>query len=75
MASMMFPDTSNDQQLAAIRHTAERSLAVVNSRVAREHETRQPIAPMREGFNACPHSIGSVTPLLPKNSVSPAANP
>jgi hypothetical protein len=59
---MMFPDTSNDQQLAALRHTAERFRAAGSSQVANEHETRKLIAPMREGINACPHSIGSDTP-------------
>jgi hypothetical protein len=54
MANMMFPDTSNDQQLAALRRTAERYRAANNSPIEheRERETRKPLPPMREGFNA-----------------------
>ena len=50
MANMMFPDTSNDQQLAALRHTAERSRAAGNSQLAYQHTTLQPFAPMKERF-------------------------
>jgi len=49
---MMFPDISNDQQLAALRRTAERYRAAGNSRVAYEHTTLTPLPPMREGFNS-----------------------
>ncbi len=49
---MMFPDTSNDQQLAALRRTAERYRAASNSPVEHERETCKPLPPMREGFNA-----------------------
>ena len=52
MANMMFPDTSNDQQLAALRRTAERYRAAGSSRVAYEHTTLKPLPPMREGFNS-----------------------
>jgi hypothetical protein len=52
MANMMFPDISNDQQLAALRRTAERYRAAGNSPVERECETRKPLPPMSEGFNA-----------------------
>ena len=51
---MMFPDTSNDQQLAALRRTAERYRAADNAPVEHEHEreTLKPLPPMQEGFNA-----------------------
>ena len=49
---MMFPDTNNDQQLAALRRTAERYRAANNSPVERERETQKPLPPMREEFNA-----------------------
>jgi len=51
---MMFPDTSNDQHLAALRRTAERYRAANNSPVEHElkRETCKPLPPKREGFNA-----------------------
>ena len=49
---MMFPDTSNDQQLAALRRTAERYRVADNSPVEHEPETLEPLPPMREEFNA-----------------------
>jgi hypothetical protein len=49
---MMFPDTSNSQQNAALRRAAERFRAAGNSHVVHEHDTRKPFAPMREEFNA-----------------------
>ena len=49
---MMFPDTSNDQHLAALRRTAERHRAAKNAPVECEHETSKPLPPMREEFNA-----------------------
>ena len=51
---MMFPDISNDQQLAALRRTAERYRAANNAPAEREceRETWKPLPPMREGFNA-----------------------
>jgi len=49
---MMFPDISNDQQLAALRRTAERYRAADNSPVERERETCKPLPPMSEGFNS-----------------------
>jgi hypothetical protein len=52
MANMMFPDTSNDQQLAALRRTAERYRVANNSPVEHERETWKPLPPKREGFNA-----------------------
>jgi hypothetical protein len=52
MANMMYPDTSNDQHLAALRRTAERHRAAKNAPVECEHETSKPLPPMREGFNA-----------------------
>jgi hypothetical protein len=52
MVNMMFPDISNDQQLAALRRTAERYRAADNAPVERECETRKPLPPMSEGFNS-----------------------
>jgi hypothetical protein len=51
MANMMFPDTSNHQQLAALRRTTERYRAAGNSQAEYEHSTLKPFAPMKEGFN------------------------
>jgi len=59
---MMFPDTSNDQQLAALRHTAERFRAAGNSQVANEQETRKSFAPMRKDSMQAAPPAGSVTP-------------
>ena len=49
---MMFPDTSNDRQLAALRRTAERYRAANNASVEHERAPWKPLPPMREGFNA-----------------------
>ena len=49
---MMFPDTSNDQQLAALRRTAERFRAAGNSPDESERATWKPYSSMREGFNS-----------------------
>jgi hypothetical protein len=49
---MMFPDTSNDQQLAALRRTAERYRAANNAPAERERAPWKPLPPMREEFNA-----------------------
>jgi len=50
---MMFPDTSNDQQLAALRRTAERYRAANNASVEHERAPWKPLPPMREEFNSC----------------------
>jgi len=47
---MMFPDTNNDQQLAAIRRAAERFRAAGNSNP--EHTTLKPFAATQERFNS-----------------------
>ncbi len=49
---MMFPDTSNDQQLAALRRSAERYRAAGNSPVEREHDSLKPLPQIWEGFNS-----------------------
>ena len=48
---MMFPDTNNNQQLAALRRTTERYRAAGNSQVVYQHTMLKPFATMREGFN------------------------
>jgi hypothetical protein len=49
---MMFPDTSNDQQLAALRRTAERFRTAGNTRAEFARATLKPFAPTRESFNS-----------------------
>jgi uncharacterized protein (DUF39 family) len=49
---MMFPDTSNDQQLAALRRTAERYRAAGNTRSEYVRTTWKPLPPKREEMNS-----------------------
>jgi hypothetical protein len=49
---MMFPDTSNDQQRAALRFAAERSRAAGNSRDEFERSPLKPLPPAREESRA-----------------------
>jgi hypothetical protein len=49
---MMFPDTSNDQQLAALRRAAERYRAANCSQVAYQHTTLKPLPSMREELSS-----------------------
>ncbi|MFZ1084316.1 MAG: hypothetical protein WAN35_05055 [Terracidiphilus sp.] len=47
---MMFPDTSNAQQSAALRQAAERSQAASNTQYEYAYSTWTPVPPRREGF-------------------------
>jgi hypothetical protein len=53
---MMFPDTSNAQQNAALRQAAERSQAASNPQYEYAYSTWTPLPPKREGisFNSLP---------------------
>ncbi|MGA3372652.1 MAG: hypothetical protein ABSC48_12930 [Terracidiphilus sp.] len=48
---MMFPDTGNEKQKAALRQAAERSQAAIPQN-DRERMMRDALASMREGFNS-----------------------
>jgi hypothetical protein len=52
MANMMFPDTSNYQQNAALCRAAARFRATGNSQVDYEHAPLKPFAAIREKFNS-----------------------
>ena len=47
---MMFPDTSNAQQSAALRQAAERSQAASNPQYEYAYSTWTPLQPRREGI-------------------------
>jgi hypothetical protein len=49
---MMFPDTSNEKQNAALRLTAERSHTAANSSDQNESTKRNVFSSMREGSSA-----------------------
>ena len=49
---MMFPDTSNAQQSAALRQAAERSQAASNTEYEYGYSTWSPMPPRREGLTA-----------------------
>jgi hypothetical protein len=66
---MMFPDTSNTQQSAALRQAAERSRAAEHSHAASSiqyeyaYSTWTPLPPRREGFPPTSHpATGYSTP-------------
>jgi hypothetical protein len=54
---MMFPDTTNDQQSAALRQAAERSSAASNSQYEYAYSTWNPMPPKREKFTPSSHPI------------------
>jgi hypothetical protein len=49
---MMFPDTSNAQQSAALRQAAERSQAASNTAYEYGYSTWDPMPPRREGLTS-----------------------
>ena len=51
---MMFPDTSNAQQSAALRQAAERSQAASNTEYEYGYATWSPTPPRREGLTSIP---------------------
>ena len=51
---MMFPDTSNAQQSAALHQAAERSLAASNTAYEYGYATWSPTPPRREGLTGIP---------------------
>jgi hypothetical protein len=52
---MMFPDTSNTQQSAALRQAAERSQAASNPQYEYAYSTWTPLPPHREGISPASH--------------------
>jgi hypothetical protein len=58
---MMFPDTSNAQQSAALRQAAERSQAASNTAYEYGYATWSPMPPRREGLNAIPPHARSLS--------------
>ncbi len=54
---MMFPDTSNDQQIAALRRAAERARAACNTHAEYARATWMPLPPRREELSTpAPHT-------------------
>jgi hypothetical protein len=49
---MMFPDTSNAQQSAALRQAAERSQAASNPQYEYAYSTWTPLPPRRQGLSS-----------------------
>jgi hypothetical protein len=58
---MMFPDTSNAQQSAALRQAAERSQAASNTEYEYAYATWNPTPPRREGLTAILPQARSLT--------------
>jgi hypothetical protein len=58
---MMFPDTSNAQQSAALRQAAERSPAASNTEYEYGYATWSPMPPRREGLTGIPPQAHSVS--------------
>jgi hypothetical protein len=61
---MMFPDTSNAQQSAALRQAAERSRSLCNSRNLYEPVKYKPIALRREAFTASSNQTRTGNPSI-----------
>ena len=51
MADMMFPDTSNEQQRAALCHAAERARAISNPEDECERAMHMALVSMRDGID------------------------
>jgi hypothetical protein len=49
---MMFPDTTDDKQCAALRHAAERARRLANPQLEYGQAMWKPMPPMRAGFDA-----------------------
>jgi hypothetical protein len=49
---MMFPDTRNNQQLSALRRTAERARTSCNTRAEYARATWKPVPPRREELHS-----------------------
>ena len=58
---MMFPDTSNAQQSAALRQAAERSQAASNTAYEYGYATWSPTPPRREGLTGIPPHARSLS--------------
>ena len=58
---MMFPDTSNAQQSAALRQAAERSQAASNTEYEYGYATWSPMPPRHEGLTAIPPHARSLS--------------
>ena len=58
---MMFPDTSNAQQSAALRQAAERSQAASNTEYEYGYATWSPTPPRREGLTGIPLQARSLS--------------
>jgi hypothetical protein len=52
---MMFPDTSNSQQSAALRQAAERTQAASNPQYEYAYSTWTPLPPRREEVHSSSH--------------------
>jgi hypothetical protein len=60
-AAMMFPDTSNAQQSAALRQAAERSQAASNTEYEYAYATWNPTPPRRAAFTGLPPQARSLS--------------
>jgi hypothetical protein len=58
---MMFPDTSNAQQSAALRQAAERSQAASNTEYEYGYATWSPMPPRRVGLTGIPPQARSLS--------------